>query len=119
MGPLPPAIAFLSGSAGQFTVAFDTSGTFGGKGATVLALTSKQASAQHLFLVVDPATSLVTESVVVESTGDTDDYRFTNTNTTSAIKASVFAFDPKSEPTYKVQVIAPPAAPAKPPAAKP
>ena len=109
-GTLPAAVSFLTGGASlttQFNVAFNTSGTYGGNGATVLELTPKQPSAQYkqLFFVVDPSDWHVSESVVIDSSGDINDFRFYNPDFQAAVKATLFQVSPASVPTYKLVVV--------------
>lgn len=122
--PLPAALAFLTGGgtlASQFEVALDTSGALGGAGATVLALTPKQPSAAcaRLYLVVDPASGGVTESVVIDTRGDTRSFAFHAANLTSPVSARWFQVSPTSLPSYSLVVVGAPGAAAgtAPPAA--
>jgi outer membrane lipoprotein carrier protein len=107
---LPAAVSFLTGAgtlAAQFNVASNTSGTYGGKNATVLELTPKQPSAQYkqLFFVVDPSDWHISESIVIDSNGDTNDFKFFDSELTSTVKAQWFQVNPSSLPTYKVVVV--------------
>jgi outer membrane lipoprotein-sorting protein len=106
---LPAAVAFLTGAgalSSQFTITLDTSGKHAGPGATVLALAPKQPSAafKELHFVVDPSDGHVTESIVVDSSGDTNDFTFASPDTTKPVKPSWFAVDPRALPTYKLVV---------------
>ena len=97
---LPAAVSFLTGAsnlATQFNVALNTSGKFGRATTTVLELTPKQASAQfkQLFFIVDPATWAVTESIVIDSSGNTQDITFANPDFKSPIKPTLFQVNPK------------------------
>ncbi len=107
---LPAAVSFLTGSsslATQFDVALSTSAAFGGQGAIVLELTPKQPSAQYkqLFFVVDPSDWHISESVVIDSNGDTNDFKFYAPDLQSAVKAQWFRVTPSSLPGYKVIVV--------------
>ena len=108
-GVLPVAVSFLTGGnlATQFNVAFDTSGKYGGTGAVVLELTPKQPSAQYkaLFFVVEAPDSHVKESIVIDSSGDTNEFDFYNPDFTSTVKPSWFRVNPASVPTYQVVVV--------------
>ena len=108
---LPVAIAFLSGTAslGAINVALDTSSTHGAAGATVLQLTPRQPDAlwQSLFLVVDPKDGRVIESIVVQSSGDSNDFTF-GAESTAKLDAKLFVFNPKSVPRYKHINVKPP-----------
>jgi outer membrane lipoprotein-sorting protein len=109
-GALPAAVSFLTGGgnlATQFNVALNTSGQYGGSNATVLELTPKQPSAQYskLFFVVDPTDWHISESVVVDSSGDTNDFNFYSPDLKSPVKATWFQVNPNSVPTYKLVVV--------------
>lgn len=107
---LPAAVSFLTGAgnlAMQFNVALSASGTYGGKSATVLELTPKQPSAPYkqLFFVVDPADWHISESIVIDSSGDTNDFKFFHSDLTSTVKARWFQVNPSSLPTYRLVVV--------------
>jgi outer membrane lipoprotein-sorting protein len=107
---LPAAVSFLTGASNlttQFNVALNTSGTFGGKSATVLELTPKQPSAQYkqVFFVVDPSDWHVSESIVIDANGDVNDFKFFNSDLTSTVKPQWFQVNPSSLPTYKLIVV--------------
>lgn len=107
---VPAAVAFLAGTgtlAADFHVAFDTSGHYAGKDATVLALTPKHPSAayQQLFLVVDGADGHVRESIVLDSNGNTSDFSFYRPDLKKPVEKTWFEVDPKALPTYKVIVV--------------
>lgn len=104
---LPTAVTFLYGKgdlAADFSPALDTTGTYGGKSDHVLKLTPKQASAQYkqLYLVVDPATYRVKESVIIDGAGNTNHFRFYEPNFKATVKSEWFEFAPKSRPTYRM-----------------
>jgi outer membrane lipoprotein-sorting protein len=112
---LPAAVSFLTGASNlttQFNVALNTSGKIGSASArasvTVLELTPKQASAQftQLFFVVDPATWAVNESIVIDSSGNTQDITFGNPDFKAAIKPTLFQVDPKIT-GFKLVVVKP------------
>jgi len=109
-GVLPAAVSFLTGGtnlATQFNVAINTSGNYGSHGTTVLELTPKQPSAAYkqLFFVVDPSDWHVSESIVIDSNGNTNDFRFYSPDVTSPVKASLFQVNPASVPTYRLVVV--------------
>ncbi len=115
---LPTAITFLYGKgdlAADFTPTVDTTGTFGARTDQVLKLTPKAPSAQykHLFLVVDPANSRVKESIIIDSAGNKNHFRFFEPNFKASVKDSYFEFDEKS-PTVKNYRIVDGDAPPKP-----
>jgi len=99
---LPATLAFLTGNTSAYTASFNTSGTYGGKGATVLDLVPKAASTvAHLLLVVDPATGQVSESVVIDSQSNIEDFLFSNTDLTTPIPAATITVpaSPSSTPS--------------------
>jgi outer membrane lipoprotein carrier protein len=96
---LPTAVTFLYGKgdlAKDFTPALDASGTYGGKGDLVLALTPKASSAQYkkLFLVVDPSYR-VKESIIIDGAGNTNHFRFYDPKFEEPVKAAWFEFSEK------------------------
>ena len=107
---LPAAVSFLTGGNAlttQFNVSFNTAGKYGGKSATVLELTPKQASAQYkqLFFVVDATDWHIRESIVIDSNGDTNDFKYFTPNLQATVKSALFQVNPASLPTYKVVVV--------------
>jgi outer membrane lipoprotein carrier protein len=123
-GVLPAAVSFLTGGAAltsQFAVALNTSGTYGTKGTVVLELTPRQPSAQYtqLFFVIDPGDWHVKESIVIDSSGDTNDFSFYAPDLTTPVKASLFQVNPAALPTYKVLQVNQPSTPARGSAATP
>jgi outer membrane lipoprotein-sorting protein len=123
---LPVAVTFLYGKGdlkAEFNSAVDTSGTYGGKDEIVLKLTPKQPSAQYksLFLVVNKADFHVSQSVIVDSSNNVNHFRFFAPDFDSPIKDTLFEFDPRSVPNYRVvdaDQAPPQPAPAAPPAKK-
>jgi len=106
---LPAAVSFLTGGSSltsQFDVALNTSGTIGGTNATVLELTPKQPSAQYskLYFVVDPSNWRVKESVVIDSSGDTNTFKFYAPNLASTVRPQWFQVNPSSLPRYTLSV---------------
>jgi outer membrane lipoprotein-sorting protein len=104
---LPAAIGFLTGAsslASDFAVSLAASGTYGGAHDVVLQLAPKQPSAQYkqLVFVVDPSDWHVKESIVIDASGATNDFTFFSEDTSAKVPASLFAFDPKALPTYKL-----------------
>jgi outer membrane lipoprotein carrier protein len=127
---LPTAITFLYGKgdlAADFTPEIDKSGTYGGKSDRVLKLTPKAPSTQykHLFLVVDPGNNRVKESIIIDSGGNKNHFRFYEPNFQASEKAETFEFDEKNPSVKNYRIVdgdapqkaspqAPPAAPLKP-----
>jgi outer membrane lipoprotein carrier protein len=104
---LPVAVTFLYGKGdlkAEFNPALDTSGTYGGKDDIVLKLTPKQPSAQYksLFLVVNKGDFHVSQSIIIDSSGNVNHFRFYSPDFEESIKDSWFEFDPKSVPNYRV-----------------
>lgn len=106
-GVLPAAVSFLTGGgslASQFAVAINTSGTFGAKGTVVLELTPRQPSAAYkqLFFVIDPGDWHVKESIVIDSSGDTNRFTFYRPNLTTPVSSTLFQVNPAALPTYQL-----------------
>jgi outer membrane lipoprotein carrier protein len=104
---LPVAVTFLYGKGdlkAEFNAALDASGTYGGKDDTVLKLTPKQPSAQYksLFLVVSKTDFHVSQSIIVDSSGNVNHFRFYSPDFEEPIKDSWFEFDKASVPNYRV-----------------
>jgi len=122
---LPTAITFLYGKgdlAADFTPELDTSGKYGAKAAVVLKLVPKASSAQYkaLYLVVDPSDYRVTESIIVDGSGNTNHFRFTAPSFGAEIEDQRFQFSERN-PKMKLfrmidgdQGVAPRTAPAAP-----
>jgi len=103
----------------EFNVAFDTAGKFGSKSDILLVLTPKRISARYkkLWLVVDPSTNAVKQSVVLNSKGDTNSIRFSSTKVNDGkLKNGHFIFNAKANKDFRLGT---PPKPAKPPAKKP
>jgi len=119
---LPAAMSFLTGGgnlASQFKVAVNTSGKYGAAGMTVLELTPKQPSAQYkqVFFVVDPSNWHISESIVIDANGNTNDFHFYSPDLQKPLDAKMFTVNPASMPLY--QVVQPNAAPPAKPAPTP
>ncbi|HUQ05041.1 MAG TPA: outer membrane lipoprotein carrier protein LolA [Kofleriaceae bacterium] len=102
---LPTAITFLYGKgdlAADFTPEIDKTNTFGAKSDHVLKLTPKTQSAQYkfLYLVVDPSNSRVRESIIIDSAGNKNHFKFYEPNFKASVKDDWFEFNEKS-PTVK------------------
>jgi outer membrane lipoprotein-sorting protein len=119
---LPAAISFLTGGgnlASEFNVAVNTSGKYGKPGMTILELTPKRPSAQYkqLFFVVDPTDSHISESIVIDANGNTNDFHFYSPDLQAPIRAGWFQVNPANLPNYLV--VKPTAPTATPTTAKP
>jgi outer membrane lipoprotein carrier protein len=110
LSPLPVAITFLYGQGDvtkDFRAVLDTSKKYGKRGDHVLKLTPKQPSAQYksLYFVVDPATSQVRESIVVDTADNVSRFVFTNINTAPTMKDYYFEVDEKDPAFAHYQII--------------
>jgi outer membrane lipoprotein carrier protein len=106
---LPAAVSFLTGAAAlakDFNIALTTKSGYGEKGTLVLEMTPKQANAgvAKLFFVVDPSDWHINGSVVIESNGDTNEFKFYAPDLKSEVKASLFVVDAKKL-GYKVELV--------------
>ncbi len=59
---------------------------------------------KQLFFIVDPATWAVTESIVIDASGNTQDITFGNLDFKSAIKPTLFQVNPNI-PRFKLVVV--------------
>jgi outer membrane lipoprotein-sorting protein len=87
---LPVAVTFLTGQgelSKDFRAELDKSGKYGSKRDLVLKLTPRQPSAQYknLWLVVSPDNYRVTQSIVLEASGNTNHFRFYTPNFTKPV----------------------------------
>lgn len=103
---LPAAVSFLTGGdqlQKEYAVALDTSKTYGD---TVLVLTPKapSASVAKLYFAYNPTDFHISRSVVVDPKGDVNDFALYEAKTKAKASATLFSFDPKSLPTYKLQL---------------
>jgi outer membrane lipoprotein carrier protein len=104
---LPVAITFLYGKGDlktDFTAELDTSKKYGAKGEIVLKLTPKTESAQYktLFLVVNKDDFHDTQSVIIDSAGNVNHFRFYEPDFKTTIKNGLFKFDKKKVPNYRI-----------------
>ncbi len=104
---LPVAVTFLYGKGDlktDFDAALDTKSGYGAKGDLVLKLTPKVTSAQYktLFLVVDSADYRVKQSVIIDSAGNINAFRFYEPDFEKAVAEKWFKFSKKSVPNYKI-----------------
>jgi outer membrane lipoprotein carrier protein len=103
---LPAAVAFLAGKGdllAEFTAAFDTSGTYGdAKTQLVLKLVPKQPSAQYqaLYLVADRADFHVAQSIVIDASGNQNQFEFGALDAKAELDDARFRVDPASYPGY-------------------
>ena len=104
---MPVAVSFLYGKGDlktEFNAALDTSAKYGAKGELVLKLTPKKPSAQYksLFLIVNPSDYRVTQSVIVDSSNNTNHFRFFAPDFEKPIQDKWFEFDEKSVKNYRI-----------------
>lgn len=109
-GPLPAAVSFLTDSSQlvtQFRVAFAPAGKYGGKGDVVLELTPKRPSAQYdrLYFVIDRARWEVRASIVIDSAGNTNQFRFRGASTAAKVNPRWFRVSPSALPRYKLVTV--------------
>jgi outer membrane lipoprotein carrier protein len=107
---LPTAVTFLYGKgdlSAEFTPEADTSGTYGGKGDLVIKLSPKSTSAQYksLHLVVDAGTYRVKESILVDSAGNKNHFRFYEPDFAAKLDDKIFEFSAKSPAVKSFRVI--------------
>lgn len=104
---MPVAVSFLYGKGdlkAEFDAAIDKSGKYGEKDDLVLVLTPRQPSAQYknLYLVVSPKDFHVSQSVIIDSSGNVNHFRFYAPDFEKPIKDSYFEFDERSVKNYRV-----------------
>jgi len=104
---MPVAVSFLYGKGdlkAEFNAALDTSGAYGGKDDLVLKLTPKQPSAQYknLYLVVNKSDFHVSQSVIIDSSNNINQFRFFAPDFAKPIKDSIFEFDERSVKNYRI-----------------
>ena len=88
----------------EFSPELDTTGKCGAKGDLVLKLTPKKPSAQYknLYLVVNPSDFRVTQSIIIDSSNNTNHFRFFAPDFEKAIDAKWFDFNEKSVKNYRI-----------------
>jgi outer membrane lipoprotein-sorting protein len=107
---MPVAVSFLYGKGdlkADFTAELDTSGKYGAKGELALKLTPRKPSAQYknLFLVVDPKDYHVTQSIIVDSSNNTNHFRFFSPDFEKPLKDTWFEFNEKSEAVKNFRIV--------------
>jgi outer membrane lipoprotein carrier protein len=96
---LPAALAFLTGHGkltDEFVIGEAKAGAYGKPGEPVLELTPKKPSAQvqRVFFVVEPSTSFVRETVVVDAQGNTNHLSFRDIQVNTDLPDGLFAWTP-------------------------
>ena len=104
---MPVAVSFLYGKGDlktEFNPELDTTGKYGAKGDFVLKLTPKKPSAQYknLYLVVNPSDYRVTQSIIIDSSNNTNHFRFFAPDFAKEINAKWFEFDKNSVKNYRM-----------------
>jgi outer membrane lipoprotein carrier protein len=106
---LPVAVTFLYGKGDlkkDFTAVLDTSAKkpYGGSADLLLKLTPKTPSTQYktLYLVVDKNDYRVKESVIVDGANNVNHFRFYEPDFDTKLKETLFKFDKKSVPDYRL-----------------
>lgn len=107
---LPVAVTFLYGQGDvtkDFRAVLDTSKKYGKRGDYVLKLTPKTRSVQYktLYFVVDPATSQVRESIIIDAADNANHFTFTNINTAPTMKDYYFVVDEKDPAFARYQFV--------------
>src|SRR5262245_44285932 len=104
---MPVAVSFLYGKGdlkAEFNAEVDKTGKYGGKGDIVLKMTPKKPSAQYknLFLVVAPDNFRVKQSVIIDSSNNTNQFEFFAPDFEKAQKETIFEFDERSVKNYRI-----------------
>ncbi len=104
---MPVAVSFLYGKGDlktEFNAAIDRSGKFGDKRDLVLKLTPKKPSAQYknLYLVVSKTDFHVTQSVIIDSSNNSNHFQFYAPDFKKPVKADWFEFDEKKLKNYRI-----------------
>jgi outer membrane lipoprotein carrier protein len=104
---LPVAVTFLYGKGDlktDFDAALDTKSGYGAKGDLVLKLTPKVTSTAYktLYLVVDSSDYRVKQSVIIDSAGNINSFRFYEPDFEKAVADKWFKFSKKSVPNYRI-----------------
>jgi len=104
---MPVAVSFLYGKGdlkAEFNAEVDKTGKYGGKGDIVLKMTPKKPSAQYknLFLVVAPDNFRVKQSVIIDSSNNTNQFEFFAPDFEKAQKDTIFEFDERSVKNYRI-----------------
>jgi outer membrane lipoprotein carrier protein len=103
---MPVAVTFLYGKGdlkAEFNAAIDTSGKYGSKADIVLKLSPKKPSAQYknLYLVVNKTDFHVSQSVIIDSSDNTNQFRFFSPDFVKDIKDTWYEFNEASVKNYR------------------
>lgn len=104
---MPVAVSFLYGKGDlktEFTAEVDKDNAYAAKGEVTLRMTPKKPSAQYktLFLVVNPSNYRVTQSIIVDSSNNTNHFRFYSPDFEKPVDAKWFEFDAKKLKDYRI-----------------
>jgi outer membrane lipoprotein carrier protein len=104
---MPVAVSFLYGKGDlrtDFTGEIDVSKKYGAANEIVLRLTPKKPSAQYknLILVVSPDNYRVTQSIIIDSSNNVNQFRFFEPDFEKGQQDSWFEFDAKSVKDYRI-----------------
>lgn len=93
---LPAATVFLTGGnlLATFNAALDPAGK--------LVLTPKQTQAYAKLVLTVDASGQVSDSLLVDPSGNSEEYQFANVDMKSGVSLADFTVDPKQYPNYKV-----------------
>ncbi|HEX7836376.1 MAG TPA: outer membrane lipoprotein carrier protein LolA [Kofleriaceae bacterium] len=104
---MPVAVSFLYGKGdlkAEFNAELDRTGKYGEKDDIVLRLSPRQPSAQYknLYLVISPKDFHVSQSVIIDSSNNVNQFRFYAPDFEKPIKDTYFEFDERSVKNYRV-----------------
>ena len=104
---MPVAVSFLYGKGdlkAEFNAEIDTTGKYGAKGDIVLKMTPKKPSAQYknLYLVVAPDNYRVKQSVIIDSSDNSNQFQFFAPDFTKVPKETIFEFSEASVKNYRI-----------------
>ena len=104
---MPVAVTFLYGKGdlkAEFNAEVDKTGKYGAKGDIVLKMTPKKPSAQYknLYLVVAPDNFRVKQSVIIDSSNNTNQFEFFTPDFEKEMKDTIFEFDERSVKNYRI-----------------
>lgn len=104
---MPVAVSFLYGKGDlkqEFNAELDATTGYGTQSDIVVKLTPKKPSAQykHLILVVDPTQFRVKQSVIVDTSNNTNHFQFFSPDFEKPIKDSWFEFHETSVKNYRI-----------------
>ena len=107
---MPVAVSFLYGKGdlkSEFNAALDKTGKYGGKDEVVLLLTPKKPSAQYksLILVASSTDFHVKQSIIIDSSNNTNQIRFYTPDFKKDVDAKIFEVDEKGEKLKNYRIV--------------